>query len=434
MQSCRRLEQNLEFSPSPISALFCCFESRVTIFRRPMHRSLPSTSNNSVHGAPGKDRAPKASTAAASAQTATSGGLAVASLSKGPTFSQAFESIDDTAHFAMQRAEVIATSATIINSQEERDRAAQRVFDQQEKSTLVSIPDTTSDRDHHILLQPHVLYVSTRQRGNGVLKHIRNVPYAFSKMVPDYILSSTRCALFLSIKYHQLYPNYIHLRLGELRTDFALRLLLVLVDVEDNANALHVLNILAVKHNLTLILAWSELEVARYLETYKAFDGKDATIIQKREQTNFVDQIADILSAAKPLNKTDSAELLSHFKSLRKIIAASKDELALCTGIGPIKVQRLWDAFHKPFSKISAKRRKQHQLETERQQQVEQLQQQQQQQQQQEARSKGKALSSDLEIKGLADVDGKAGNQDCDDVECKGNSKLAQAEQKSAAR
>ena len=49
MQSCRRLEQNLEFSPSPISALFCCFESRVTIFRRPMHRSLPTFHHHPKH-------------------------------------------------------------------------------------------------------------------------------------------------------------------------------------------------------------------------------------------------------------------------------------------------------------------------------------------------------------------------------------------------
>jgi DNA excision repair protein ERCC-1 len=191
------------------------------------------------------------------------------------------------------------------------------------------------------------------------------VPIAYSKMVPDYIMSTTRCALFLSIKYHQLFPNYIHRRLGELKTDFTLRILLVLVDTapaQDNANnALLFLNTLAVTHNLTLILAWTEQEAARYLETFKALDGKDASLIQKRSSTDdhFVDQVADYLTACKPVNKTDSQQLLAHFSSIRALAgAASPDELALCPGLGPTKVQRLWDAFHKPFSKRGAKERK----------------------------------------------------------------------------
>jgi len=209
-----------------------------------------------------------------------------------------------------------------------------------------------------VLLQPHVLYVSTKQRGNGVLQHIRNVPYAFTKMVPDFIMNTTRCALFLSVKYHQLYPNYIHRRLGELKTDFSLRVLLVLVDVEDNTAALLFLNKLAVTHDLTLILCWTEAEAARYLETYKSLDGKDASIIQKREQTNFVDQVAEFITASKPCNKTDAGQLLAHFGTVKVMAAASEDELATCPGLGAVKVRKLWDSFHKPFStRKSAERR-----------------------------------------------------------------------------
>jgi DNA excision repair protein ERCC-1 len=177
-------------------------------------------------------------------------------------------------------------------------------------------------------------------------------------MVPDYILSSQRCALFLSIKYHNLHPEYIHRRIAELKTDFKLRILLVLIDVEDNANTLLQLNKIAVVHSLTLILAWSEEEAARYLETYKAFDGKDATMIQKREQTNFVDQVADVLGTIRSVNKTDSAQLLSQFGSIKAIMAASVDELVLCPGVGEKKVRRMFEAFHKPFSSKRAKERK----------------------------------------------------------------------------
>lgn len=267
------------------------------------------------------------------------------------TFSQAFSSIEDTPHY---QSELQKTDAHVVNNVAER--AQQREFD-----TKVARDELArlENRDHHALLQPHVLYVSTKQRGNPILKYIRNVPYAYSKMVPDYIMSSQRCALFLSMKYHALYPNYIHRRIAELKTDFKLRILMVLVDVDDNANVLLFLNRLAVIHNLTLILAWSEEEAARYLETYKAFDGKDASLIQKRVQTNFIDQVSDFLCTVRSVNQTDSGQLLSQFGSVKQIMAASEDELTLCPGLGEKKVKRLWEAFHKPFSSKRAKERKQ---------------------------------------------------------------------------
>jgi DNA excision repair protein ERCC-1 len=272
------------------------------------------------------------------------------------SFSQAFESIEDTAHYQGQ----IQKHKNAAISGEVETRAQQRAFDAAAQQNLAETSHASmSDRDQHALLQPHVLYVSTKQRGNAVLNFIRNVPFAYSTMVPDYIMSTTRCALFLSLKYHSLYPDYIHRRIAELRTDFILRVLLVLVDTEDNANILLFLNKLAITNNLTLILAWSEEESARYLETFKAFDGKDASIIQKKEQTHFVDQVADFLGSSKGVNKTDSAQLLSQFSNLRSLMEASMDELGLVAGMGEVKVRRLHDAFHKPFSsKAAAKRQK----------------------------------------------------------------------------
>lgn len=35
------------------------------------------------------------------------------------------------------------------------------------------------------------------QRGNPVLKFIRNVPWEFGDVVPDYVLGQSSCALFL---------------------------------------------------------------------------------------------------------------------------------------------------------------------------------------------------------------------------------------------
>ena len=209
-------------------------------------------------------------------------------------------------------------------------------------SSITTTSDATGDvRIHHTMLQPHVLYVSTRQKGNGILSLIRNVPIAYSPMVPDYILGPTSCALFLSIKYHKLYPRYIHRRIDELRKDFKLRVLLVLVDVDDNANTLLQLNTIGVTNQLTTILCWSELEAARYLETYKARDGKDAAPIQKKESANPLDRVTDFLTGGRAgVNKTDAVTLWNQFSTVSGIAGASRDELALVGGMGPVKVRR----------------------------------------------------------------------------------------------
>jgi DNA excision repair protein ERCC-1 len=330
--------------------------------RKPAQSTSTSTSTstaaasrptNAVNSQGGRQAVPLSSSTAVAA-VATTGGIS--------SFSQAFESIEDTTHYRGQ----IQKHKNAANPEDVETRAQQRAFDAAAQQNLADTSHASmTDRDQHALLQPHVLYVSTKQRGNAVLNFIRNVPFAYSTMVPDYIMSTTRCALFLSLKYHSLYPDYIHRRIAELRTDFILRVLLVLVDTEDNANILLFLNKLAITNNMTLILAWSEEEAARYLETFKAFDGKDASIIQKKEQTHFADQVADFLGTSK-INKTDSGQLLSQFSNLRSLMEASMDELGLVAGMGEVKVRRLHDAFHKPFSsKAAAKRRKTRQDEEE---------------------------------------------------------------------
>lgn len=70
------------------------------------------------------------------------------------------------------------------------------------------------------------LLVSPKQKGNPLLKFITG-HWEYSDIVPDYIMGKTMCALFLSVRYHQLNPDYIHDRLKLLGNAFNLRVLLV---------------------------------------------------------------------------------------------------------------------------------------------------------------------------------------------------------------
>ena len=42
-----------------------------------------------------------------------------------------------------------------------------------------------------------VFCANVLQRGNPILKFIRNVPWEFGEIIPDYQLGSTSCALYL---------------------------------------------------------------------------------------------------------------------------------------------------------------------------------------------------------------------------------------------
>ncbi|XP_068945139.1 DNA excision repair protein ERCC-1 isoform X2 [Petaurus breviceps papuanus] len=194
--------------------------------------------------------------------------------------------------------------------------------------------------------------VSPRQRGNPVLKFIRNVPWEFGEIVPDYVMGQSTCALFLSLRYHNLHPNYIHERLQGLGKNYTLRVLLLQIDVKDPQRALKDLAKMCILADCTLILAWSPEEAGRYLETYKSYEQKPADLLKEKLEQDFVSRVTECLTTVKSVNKTDSQTLLATFGSLEQLTAASQDDLSLCPGFGPQKARRLFEVLHQPFLKV----------------------------------------------------------------------------------
>ncbi|XP_063070420.1 DNA excision repair protein ERCC-1 [Engraulis encrasicolus] len=199
------------------------------------------------------------------------------------------------------------------------------------------------------------IIVSPRQRGNPILKFVRSVPWEFGDVVPDYVMGRTTCALFLSLRYHNLNPNYIHERLKLLGNSFALRVLLVQVDMKDPHHALKELARICIMADCTLILAWSPEEAGRYLETYKSYEKKPADTLKEQVQKDYLSKVTDCLTSVKSVNKTNAITLLSTFQSMEGIMKASKEELVLCPGLGPLKARRLHDVLHQPFLKSAKK-------------------------------------------------------------------------------
>lgn len=142
-------------------------------------------------------------------------------------------------------------------------------------------------------------------------------------------------------------------RIEEVGRNYRLRILLVLVDDENNLTALQELNRIAFLQNFTLILATSNLECARYLETLKSYENKSSVSIQTKEETDFLPRITRALTTVRSVNKTDVITLLDVFGNFSEIAKASEADLVLCPGIGAKKVKRLYQALHCPFEERS---------------------------------------------------------------------------------
>ncbi|EEB07724.2 DNA repair endonuclease Swi10 [Schizosaccharomyces japonicus yFS275] len=195
----------------------------------------------------------------------------------------------------------------------------------------------------------HNVLVSFRQKGNPLLPHLRNVPWEYSEIVPDFVMGAKTCALFLSLKYHHVHPEYIYSRIGKLGKAYELRILLAVVDVENHRESIQELVKTSVVNRYTLILAWSSAEAARYIETYKAFEFAAPTNIMERPSTDYLERVQNTFTSIRGINKSDCLSLIAHFGSMKRALTATQEELEQIDGFGPTKVRRFLEATHQPF-------------------------------------------------------------------------------------
>ena len=218
-------------------------------------------------------------------------------------------------------------------------------------SSTTSIPSSSSSS----------LLVHSRQRGNPLLKHFRQVKWEYSDTIlggADYSMSRSSCALFLSLRYHTLNPNYIYDRLKSTKIPYQLKILLVQCDVTEPSQSLKELARLCILYEFTLLVSWTDEESARYLETYKIMEGKSAENLldtQQHQSNDYLTKYTEMITQVKSVNKSDAQTLLHAFGSLESILNATNEQLTVCPGLGALKAQRLFQSFNQPFKRIKQK-------------------------------------------------------------------------------
>lgn len=193
------------------------------------------------------------------------------------------------------------------------------------------------------------ILISQRQQQNPIVSLIKNVPWEYSDIVPDFQVGLTSCVLFLSIRYHRLHPEYIHNRIEKLGKMYTLRILMIQCDVEQPDSAIKELTKLALVKDLTVMVGWSNEELARYLELYKKYENKSPDLIRERINDDFLSHYSAALRSIRGVNKTDVHTLATHIGAFSALANVSSEQLDRCAGFGEIKIANIIDAFRQPF-------------------------------------------------------------------------------------
>ncbi|KAK2073492.1 hypothetical protein P8C59_007776 [Phyllachora maydis] len=202
------------------------------------------------------------------------------------------------------------------------------------------------------------ILVSPRQKGNPVLASLKSMPWEYSDIPADYGLGLTTCALFLSLKYHRLHPEYIYTRIRNLQGKYNLRILLTMVDIPHHEDALRELSKTSLVNNVTVILCWSAAEAARYLELYKSYEHANFGAIRGQQASGYAEKLVEFITVPRSVNKADAIALVSTFGSLRNAVNADPDQIAVISGWGEKKVKSWCKAVDEPFRvKKAGKRR-----------------------------------------------------------------------------
>jgi DNA excision repair protein ERCC-1 len=193
------------------------------------------------------------------------------------------------------------------------------------------------------------ILVSPRQKGNPILTNLRSFAWEYSDIPADYVLGLTTCALFLSLKYHRLHPEYIYNRIKGLQGKYNLRVLLTMVDIGNHEDSLKELSKTSLVNNVTVVLCWSAAEAARYLELYKSYEHANAGAIRGTESRGYAEKMVEFVTVPRSINKTDAVSLVSAFGSVKAAINARPEEIAVVGGWGEKKVRRWCAVVDEPF-------------------------------------------------------------------------------------
>lgn len=201
------------------------------------------------------------------------------------------------------------------------------------------------------------ILANPKQKDNPLVKYLtKQVLVEYTEDIKaDFVFGRGQCGVFLSLKYHNLYPNYIYEKIKSIGQGYSLKVLILLIDIAEPRVPLKELTKFCIHVNATLMSCWSFEEAARYVESYKIYRYKSPEMLMPKQLANnkgtegSYECVAEAISSVKRITRTDAVSLISTFGTLEKIARTSTEGLSVVPGLGPQKAEHLHRLFRKPF-------------------------------------------------------------------------------------
>lgn len=212
------------------------------------------------------------------------------------------------------------------------------------------------------------IQVANSQKGNPLLESpaMKLTAWTYNpQILLDYYINATLQVLFLSLKYHKLRPEYVWRRIEKLNggssatmprqeSDQVLRVLLVVVDIDLPQEVIRALLGICIKHDLSMVVAWSFEEAGNYVAYFKQNEMARSRIessIQGIKKDDYNSTISSTLTTVRAVNKTDVINLLANCNSFKQVVllATQDDQLGNIQGLGDRKLHNLKTVFSEPF-------------------------------------------------------------------------------------
>ena len=196
-------------------------------------------------------------------------------------------------------------------------------------------------------------------------------------IVADFEMGKTTVGLVLPLLAHKRNEKGVLLRMAHVKGDYLHKLLIIINDMaeqQDEAIYLTRLGILCNTSGWTMVVAWSPEEAARYIRTFRKYLNHSVALIDDKLDTRrtglFYANFETALLTIDGIQQRDVRHLLARFGSFAQLANADVEWLKECENFGPVKAQRLYDVFHKPFSfgkkkKAKGKRSAKNEVDTE---------------------------------------------------------------------
>lgn len=186
-----------------------------------------------------------------------------------------------------------------------------------------------------------MIKINMLQKGNNLINHLTYSTYVFEeKLTTDYEINDSISVLFLSLRFHCCKPEYIYRRINKLRP-YKLSVLLLLVDSDNyNSTLLEILE----RTEMTLIVAFSNEECARYLRGFDINANRSINLIRKK---NFDHET--FLTSFKKLNKNNVESIMNTYLTLREAFEDIDKNMKFIGGFGETKASELKKYYEMDF-------------------------------------------------------------------------------------